>query len=76
VGALVIAPDGRCFSEDSIGDAVATRQLMSELRDMGLASGGPRPLAPRDRVRFLTGLERLVQQAKRATPRRSESERS
>jgi hypothetical protein len=64
-GARVLAPDGRVFSEDMIGDALATRQLLSDLRDQGVVSGGPRPFAPKDRQRFLSRLDQLVQQGLR-----------
>jgi uncharacterized protein YaiI (UPF0178 family) len=60
-GARVLGADGRPFTEDSIGDAVATRQLKSELRDLGVVTPGPRPLADKDRARFLSRLDQLVQ---------------
>jgi uncharacterized protein YaiI (UPF0178 family) len=60
-GARALRPDGRVFDESMIGDALATRQLMSELRDQGAVSGGPRPLSNRDRERFVAQLDRLVQ---------------
>jgi uncharacterized protein YaiI (UPF0178 family) len=66
VGAAVLGTDGRPFSEDSIGDALATRQLKSDLREMGIAAHGPRPLTPKDRSRFLQGLEGLIQASLRA----------
>src|SRR5262245_32183266 len=52
-GARVLGPRGYDFTEDSIGDAVATRELLSNLRDAGNVSGGPPPMAQRDRSRFL-----------------------
>jgi hypothetical protein len=66
-GARVLAPDGRVFREDMIGDALATRQLLSELRDQGAVSGGPRPLADKDRSRFLNRLDQLVVAAMRGS---------
>ena len=60
-GARVLGNNGRPFSEDSIGDALATRELKSHLRETGLVSGGPRPLAERDRSRFASSLDQLVQ---------------
>jgi uncharacterized protein YaiI (UPF0178 family) len=65
-GARVLGPDGRAFSQDSIGDALAARQLHAELREQGLLAGGPRPLADKDRARFLTSLDQLVREAQRA----------
>lgn len=59
--ARALRPDGRVFDESMIGDALATRQLLSELRDQGAVSGGPRALSDRDRERFVAQLDRLVQ---------------
>jgi len=61
VGARVLGPQGREFTEDMIGGALATRELKSDLRGAGVVSGGPAPLAARDRSRFLSALDRLVQ---------------
>jgi len=60
-GARVLGTDGRPFTEDSIGGALATRDLLSHLRDAGIQSGGPRGLAPKDRSRFLSKLDALLQ---------------
>ena len=49
-GAGVLGPRGRPFSEDSIGGALATRELMSQLREMGEVSGGPPPFEKRGPV--------------------------
>jgi uncharacterized protein YaiI (UPF0178 family) len=59
-GARVLGPDGRDFTEDSIGSLVATRDLKSTLREAGVATGGPPPLAARDRSRFLSKLDELI----------------
>jgi uncharacterized protein YaiI (UPF0178 family) len=59
-GARVISPKGHLFTEDSIGDAMATRELMSQLRQAGVVSGGPAPMAKQDRSRFLAGLEEAI----------------
>lgn len=60
-GARVLDPRGRPFSEDSIGDALASRELSAFLRDMGELGGGPRPYSPKDRSRFLGELENQIQ---------------
>ncbi len=60
-GARVLAPDGRVFSEDSIGEALAGRELMDQLRQMGEVTGGPAPFARADRSRFLERLEETIQ---------------
>lgn len=61
VGARVVGPQGREFTEDAIGGALATRELLSDLRGAGLATGGPPPLSQRDRSRFASCLDQLVQ---------------
>ena len=60
-GARVIAPNGIPFTEDSIGSALASRELMDQLRQMGVASGGPAPFTPSDRGRFLARLGEAIQ---------------
>ncbi|HZF13830.1 MAG TPA: YaiI/YqxD family protein [Thermoanaerobaculia bacterium] len=64
-GARVISPKGQLFTEDSIGDAIATRELMSQLRQAGVVTGGPAPMAKPDRSRFLAGLEDVIRAAER-----------
>ena len=61
-GAIVLGHKGRRFTEDSIGDALASRELMSQLRDMGVVSGGPRPFEKKDRSRFLHGLDEAIRE--------------
>jgi uncharacterized protein YaiI (UPF0178 family) len=65
-GAAVIAPNGKVFTEDSIGMALATRNLMDSLRSAGETTGGPRPFSPRDRSAFLSALDQAVVRIKRA----------
>lgn len=65
-GAAVIAPDGRLLTEDSIGLALATRNLMTDLRAAGHQTRGPRPLAAADRSRFLSALHEAVSRRRRA----------
>lgn len=64
-GARVLGPDGRAFTEDSIGGALATRDIKTHLRDSGVATGGPRALRPRDRSRFAAALHQLVESSLR-----------
>lgn len=65
-GAKALDPRGRVFTDESIGDALATRELMSQLRDMGEMGGGPAPFTDRDRSRFLQSLDLVVQKLLRA----------
>jgi uncharacterized protein YaiI (UPF0178 family) len=60
-GARVLGSDGRPFDDDMIGGALATRELKSQLRDMGAIGGGPPPMSSRARSRFLSGLDTAVQ---------------
>ena len=64
-GAAAIAPNGKPFTEDSIGMALATRNLLHDLRSAGEITGGPRPFAPRDRSEFLSALDRAIVRLKR-----------
>jgi uncharacterized protein len=66
-GARVLDPKGRVFTEESIGDALANRELLAYLRDMGNITGGPAPFEKRDRSRFLQRLDDVIQAAVRAS---------
>jgi len=65
-GAEAVAPTGKPFSESSIGMALATRNLMDQLRSAGLTTAGPPPFGPRDRSRFLSALDNVVMRLKRS----------
>ena len=65
-GATVIAPNGRPFTTNSIGAAVATRAIMADLRAGGDVIGGPAPFAKSDRSRFLSSLDEALVRMKRA----------
>ncbi|GMW02088.1 MAG: hypothetical protein AMXMBFR84_32240 [Candidatus Hydrogenedentota bacterium] len=60
-GSAAVSTKGRIFTEDSIGNTVAGRDLMTQLRDQGMVTGGPAPFQPKDRSRFLQSLDKLVQ---------------
>ena len=64
-GARVLGPTGRPFTADSIGMALAMRELHQHLRDSGEMMGGGRGFTRQDRSRFLSELENMVQAAKR-----------
>lgn len=64
-GARVLAPTGRPFTEASIGNDLATRNLMTELRDTGQIRGGGRPFSKQDRSRFLGALDTAIQAIRR-----------
>jgi len=65
-GATVIAPNGKPFTESSIGMTLATRNLMDSLRSAGEITGGPKPFSPRDRSAFLSALDKAINRIKRA----------
>ncbi|MCX5495123.1 YaiI/YqxD family protein [Kaistia dalseonensis] len=65
-GADVIGPTGKAFTESSIGMALATRNLLEDLRSAGAITGGPRPFSPRDRSAFLSALDLAIVRLKRA----------
>lgn len=67
-GACVVAPNGKPFTQNSIGMALATRDLMQSLRESGAVTGGPPPFSPRDRSAFLSALDQAVVRLKRARP--------
>lgn len=60
-GAAVIAPTGRPFTHGSIGQAIATRAIMADLRaGADGIMGGPAPFAKTDRSRFLQALDEAL----------------
>ena len=65
-GATVIGPNGKPFTQSSIGAAIATRAIMADLRAGGDAIGGPPPFAKTDRSRFLSALDEALVRLKRA----------
>ena len=64
-GADVIAPNGKPFSEESIGMTLAVRNLMTDLRSAGEVTGGPRSFSPRDRSAFLSALDQTLRRIQR-----------
>ena len=65
-GALVLGHAGHAFTQDNIGEALATRDLLSQLRDMGTMTGGPAPFQKKDRSRFLQRLDEMIQAVRRS----------
>ena len=64
-GAAALAPNGKAFTDASVGLALATRNLMQDLREAGAITGGPKPFSPKDRSAFLGALDRTVVRLKR-----------
>jgi len=67
-GARVLGTKGHPFTDNDIGSALAMRDLMDELRQGGIATGGPAPMTPRDRSRFLSKLDEAVNAVRREHP--------
>ncbi len=67
-GAAALRPDGEAFTQASIGNALATRDLMADWRAANplMAGGGGKGFTAQDRSRFLQSLDRLVRAASRA----------
>lgn len=66
--AHAISPTGKTFTDDNIGQSVATRNLMADLRGAGEITGGPPPIQKRDRSRFLQHLDALIHSIRRNHP--------
>ena len=67
-GARVIGTTGKPFTDNNIGDVVATRDLLSELRSTGELTGGPPPLTKHDQSRFLQQLDEVIQSIRHKHP--------
>src|SRR5436309_6093719 len=59
-GARVLSPKGKPFTEGDIGSALALRDLTDQLRQAGQVTGGPAPMTPKDRSRFLSKLDEMA----------------
>lgn len=60
-GASAIAPGGKLWTKDNIGQALAGRELARHLRELGQSGGGPPPFGKADRSRFLSALDTALQ---------------
>ena len=59
-GAHALDPRGELYTEDNVGDRLAFRNLMQELRSGGEILGGPPPFRPSDRQLFANELDRFL----------------
>jgi uncharacterized protein YaiI (UPF0178 family) len=69
-GAYVLDPKGHRFSDNEIGAAIATRDLLEGLRQSGTVTSGPAPMTAKDRSRFLSKLDEAVNAMRRSGPPR------
>lgn len=63
--ARVLSPTGREFTDDAIGNALATRALSEMLRQSGAVAGGPARFTRSDRSRFLAKLDETIHAVRR-----------
>jgi uncharacterized protein YaiI (UPF0178 family) len=63
--AYALASNGRAFTRDSIGSAMAQRAIMEQIRATGAIAGGPKPFGPADRSRFLQALDETIVRERR-----------
>ena len=67
-GARVLGTTGKPFTTENIGDVVATRDLLADLRGAGEVTGGPPPVGKRERSQFLQQLDQMIQAIRRDPP--------
>jgi uncharacterized protein YaiI (UPF0178 family) len=70
-GARALSANGKVWTPDNIGNALAGRDVGQYLREIGLNTGGPAPLTKRDRSQFLSALDTLLTAARRTLPPRA-----
>ena len=66
-GARAVSSNGRIWTADNIGNALAGRAVAGHMRELGIATGGPAPLTQADRSKFLSALDTLLRAALRDT---------
>lgn len=66
-GAFVLDHKGGRFSEDYIGEALASREILAHLRDTGIVTQGPAPFSKQHRSKFLQRLDQTIQAIRRKT---------
>ena len=65
-GAFAIKPNGKRYTDDNIGIALAKRDIMEKIRETGEITGGPPPFSKTDRSKFLNQMEIIVLKAKKS----------
>lgn len=64
-GVVVIDPRGELYTEDNIQERLSLRNFMQEMRDSGVATGGPKAFGPREKQQFANALDRVLTQVLR-----------
>ena len=70
-GVVVIDPRGELLDEENIGERLSVRDFMSEIRDSGVSTGGPRPYGARDKQHFASALDAALTRSAAAKKTRS-----
>ncbi len=73
-GAVVLDPNGRVLNEETIGEALSHRDIMTFLRETGSMVGFSPPYHKKYRSRFLQRLDDLVQAKRREAVKRAPHE--
>lgn len=64
-GGTALNPRGQHYTAENVGDALATRDLMTDLRGAGQITGGPSGFSPKHKQAFANQLDRLLARAAR-----------
>ena len=65
-GGVALNPRGELYTDENIGERLAMRNLMDELRGGGMVGGGPAPFNSNDRHAFANQLDRILAKQCRA----------
>jgi uncharacterized protein YaiI (UPF0178 family) len=69
-GIVAINPRGLIYTEDNIGDRISVRDLLSDLRDAGEMTSGPKPFGDKEKRAFAASFDRVLTQLQRRFPTR------
>ena len=59
-GIVVISPHGTLFTDNNIGERLASRNLMTDLRDFGMVTGGPKPFGEKEKRAFANAFDQVL----------------
>jgi len=59
-GGVALDPRGELLTVENIGERLAIRNALDELRGAGIETGGPPPLGPKDKQAFANQLDRIL----------------
>jgi len=67
-GGMALNPRGELYTNENIGERLALRNLVDELRGGGLVTGGPANFGSKDKQAFANQLDRWLAKTKRTPP--------